>query len=91
MKISQSNTFKKAIKKLHRNQIPELKKAIEKIANNPLIGDMKRGDLAGVRVYKFHVHPQLVLLAYLYEEKGGLLKLIDVSSHENFYTALKRE
>jgi len=91
MKILQSNSFKKAIKKLHRNQIPELKKAIEKIANNPLIGDMKRGDLAGVRVYKFHVHPQLVLLAYLYEEKGALLNLIDVSSHENFYTALKRE
>lgn len=91
MKILQSNTFKKAVKKLHRNQIPELKKAIEKIANNPLIGDMKRGDLAGVRVYKFHVHPQLVLLAYLYEEKGVLLNLIDVSSHENFHTALKRE
>ena len=91
MKILQSNSFKKAVKKLHRNQIPELKKAIEKIANNPLIGDMKRGDLAGVRVYKFHVHPQLVLLAYLYEEKGGILNLIDVSSHENFHTALKRE
>ena len=89
MKILQSNTFKKAVKKLHRNQIPELKKAIEKIANNPLIGDMKRGDLAGVRVYKFHVHPQLVLLAYLYEEKVGLLNLIDVSSHENFYKAVR--
>lgn len=89
MKILQSNTFKKTVKKLHRNQIPELKKAIEKIANNPLIGDMKRRDLAGVRVYKFHVHPQLVLLAYLYEEKGGLLNLIDVSPHENFYKDLK--
>ena len=89
MKILQSNSFKKAVKKLHRNQIPELKKAIEKIANNPLIGDMKRGDLAGVRVYKFHVHPQLVLLAYLYEERGGILNLIDVSSHENFYASKK--
>jgi addiction module RelE/StbE family toxin len=82
MKILQSTTFKRAVKKLHRDQIPDLKKAIEKITDNPLIGDLKRGDLAGVRVYKFHIHPQLVLLAYLYEEKGVLLNLISVSSQK---------
>lgn len=65
MIILQSNNFRKAIKKIHRNQIPELKKAIEKISDNPLLGEAKRGDLARVRVYKFHIHHQLVLLAYL--------------------------
>lgn len=91
MKILQSNTFKKAVKKFHRNQIPELKKAIENITNNPILGDLKRGDLVGVRVYKFHIHHQLVLLAYLYEEKDSLLNLVDISSHENFYKGLKKK
>lgn len=92
MKILQSNTFRKAIKKFHRNQFPELKKAIEKITDDPSLGDLKKGDLAGVRVYKFHIHHQLVLLAYLYAEKkqDSLLTLLDISSHENFYADLKK-
>lgn len=91
MKILQSNTFKKSVKKLHQNQIFEVKKAIEIIANNPLIGEMKKGDLAGIRVYKFRIHHQLILLAYLFEKEESLLSLIDISSHENFYRDLKKK
>ena len=93
MNILQSNTFSKAIKKFHRNQIADLKKAIEKIADDPTIGEMKKGDLAGVRVYKFHSHHQLMLLAYIHEvkKKASTITLLDVSSHENFYTNLKKQ
>ena len=91
MIIDQTNTFKKAVKKLHRSHIDEVNEVIEKIAVNPLAGDLKKGDLAGVRVYKFHLDHQLVLLAYFYEEQDERLTLIDLSSHENFYKRLKKK
>lgn len=93
MNILETNTFSKAIKKLHPNQIVELKKAIQEIKKSPQTGEMKKGDLAGVRVYKFHFHHQLVLLAYTYEsnKRGCTLTLLDISSHENFYTNLKKQ
>ena len=59
MIILQSTTFKKSVKKFHRNQISKLKKAIEEIGHDPHLGDIKKGDLAGVRVYKFHIHHHL--------------------------------
>jgi len=91
MNIEQTNTFRKAVKKLHQSHINEVKGVIEKIAVDPLSGGLKRGDLAGIRVYKFHLDHQLVLLAYFYEEQDERLTLIDLSSHENFYKRLKKK
>lgn len=54
---------------------------------NPEIGELKKGDLAGIRVYKFYMGKQLTLLAYQYSEKK--LALLSLSSHENFYRDLK--
>lgn len=91
MKILQTNTFIRAAKKLHRNQVSALKDAIEAIKQNPLIGELKKGGLAGIRVYKFRILHQLILLAYLYEEKANELTLISFAPHENFYDALKKQ
>lgn len=93
MKILQTNAFKKSVKKLHRNQKIVLEDAIQTIQTNPLIGELKKGDLADVRVYKFHIHRQHVLLAYIYEENetNPLLILLALSPHENFYEGLKRQ
>ena len=57
---------------------------------NPSIGEMKIGDLAGVRVHKFRVQQQEVLLAYEYNESDIVLYLLKLGSHENFYRDLKR-
>lgn len=91
MKILQTNTFIRAAKKLHRNQISVLKDAIETIKQNPLVGELKKGDLAGIRVYKFRILHQLILLAYLFDEKAKELILISFAPHENFYDALKKQ
>lgn len=91
MKILQTNTFIRSAKKLQRNQIPILKEAIEAIRQNPLVGELKKGDLAGIRVYKFHILHQLILLAYLFDEKANELTLISFAPHENFYDALKKQ
>jgi mRNA-degrading endonuclease RelE of RelBE toxin-antitoxin system len=91
MKILQTNTFLRAAKRLHRNQISALKKAVEAIQNDPAIGELKKGDLAGVRVYKFRILHQLILLAYWYEENTKTLTLLSFAPHENFYDALKNQ
>lgn len=90
MKVLLTNTFKRAIKKLHRNQISELEKAIQQIQNNPTIGDIKVGDLIGIRVYKFHILHQLILLAYTYDEQSNKLFLLSFAPHENFYKNMKK-
>ena len=90
MKIMQKPRFEKAIKKLHQNQKADVKKAIEAIVLDPEIGQMKKGDLEGVRVHKFKMVKQEILLAYTYEDEIITLTLLNIGSHENFYRDLKR-
>lgn len=90
MIIKMTAAFERAAKKLHRNQIKLLEDAIDQIAENPELGDMKKGDLGGVRVYKFRIHNQLVLLAYRHEDDNKVITLLSLGSHENFYRDLKK-
>ena len=85
MNILQTSTFKKAIKKLHKNQKKDLDKVINKIIEDPLVGTMKKGNLGGVQVYKFKMVGQLTLLAYRFNDSGIQLILLALGSHENFY------
>ncbi len=88
--IVQTLTFQRQIKKLHKNQKQDLDKAISLILKDTNIGDMKKGDLDGVRVYKFSMVNQLTLLAYEFFEDQLQLQLLMLASHENFYRNLKR-
>lgn len=90
MQIIQTNRFKKAVKKLNAQQKSELDQAVKAIAENPFLGEQKRGDLDFLQVYKFRMNNQLTLLAYSYEEEIITLTLLDVGSHENFYRDIKR-
>lgn len=84
-----TTTFKREAKKLHANQKHQLKIAIEAIEADPNLGEAKLGDLAGIRVYRFHMLHQLILLAYLYDEYHERLTLVSFAPHENFYKNLK--
>lgn len=90
MEIVQTPTFTKQSKKLHNNQKKDLDSAIKTIISNPLVGDMKKGDLNGVQVYKFKMVQQLTLLAYEWRKDELLLILLALGSHENFYRDLKK-
>ena len=92
MNVLQTPTFIRQTKKLYPNQKKDLDLAIRSIIANPSIGVMKKGDLAGVQVYKFSMINQLTLLAYEFNEDNGQLQLIllALGSHENFYRDLKR-
>jgi hypothetical protein len=88
MRIVETPSFRKAAKRLHRNQKEALDAAVRDVAATPALGDQKTGDLAWLRVHKFRMARQLALLAY---EIGGddTVILHGVGSHENFYRDLK--
>ena len=89
MRVVVSRPFKQSVKKLPGNQKAEVDLAVRKIVSEPDIGDLKTGDLAGVRVYKFRLAGQQILLAYSQHGEDELF-LLDIGPHENFYRDLKR-
>jgi mRNA-degrading endonuclease YafQ of YafQ-DinJ toxin-antitoxin module len=98
MTINQYSSFKKAYKKLHKNQLAQVNAAIQGIINNPGLGERKKGDLSQLRVYKFQVQNQLTLIGYnispeltedLAQGTERVLTFIDIGSHENFYRDIK--
>jgi hypothetical protein len=50
--------LKNLTKGFHENQKLLVRQVIQKIIENPKIGELKRGDLAGVYVYKFKIDHQ---------------------------------
>lgn len=90
MELVQTRGFVKSVKKLHKNQKEALYDAVRKIMQDPELGNIKTGDLAGLRVYKFRMVNQLTLLAYTYEDSTITLTLVAFGSHENFYRDLKQ-
>ena len=83
--VTQSSVFARAYKKLHlqQKQGVDVDTAVGVIVSDPLAGEVKRGDLAGVYVYKFKSQSQQMLLAYEFDPKTRHLVLL--RSHENFY------
>jgi len=90
MKILQSGVFRRRLKKLHTADKKRLDAAIREIVADPSIGQMKTGDLADVRVYKYKHKARQYLLAYRFDGAGQVLLLLALGSHENFYRDLKR-
>ena len=86
--IIQAPIFAKQKKKLHKQQIIDLDEAVKSVSNDPTIGDMKVGDLQGIRVYKFRAKKQQILLSY--EAIDSTLYLYTFGSHESFYRDLKK-
>lgn len=86
--VKQTNSFLRAYKKLHNNQKDAVDQAVADVVQDPAIGDAKKGDLAGVHVYKFDCVNQMFLLAYEFDPDTRTLLL--VGTHENFYRNLKR-
>ena len=88
MRVSQTNNFKRAIKKFKTNEKKALDVAVKQILANPKIGEQKSGDLRRVWVYKYKLKVLLYLLAYTYNEEE--ITLLAVGFHENFYRDLKK-
>lgn len=87
MKIYVSNAFLRFKKKSNKNIQLEIDENVKKILENPEIGELKKGDLRGIRVHKFKFKSRLYLISY--EVTGETLNLYVIGTHENFYDRLK--
>lgn len=93
LRILDTPSFNRVVKKLHARDKKDLDAAIRAIATNPAIGEEKKGDLLGIFVYKFKLNKQEMLLAYRLQPnkfKPEELVLLSLGSHENFYSNIKR-
>lgn len=87
MKIYQSRLFEKKVKKMSKAEKDALDREVRNIAENPNIGEEKKGDLKGVFVHKFKLKTNLYLLAYRKADTD--LELVMIGSHENYYRDLQ--
>ncbi len=87
MKILQSRSFERKVKKFTKRQKNKLDEEVRKIINKPSIGSEKKGDLRGVYVHKFKIQAVQYLLASKF--LGNDLELIMIGPHENYYRDLK--
>lgn len=65
-----------------------LDREIQRLAENPALGEEKKGDLRGVLIHKFKIKKTQYLLAY--RKAGGDLELVMIGPHENYYRDLKQ-
>jgi mRNA interferase RelE/StbE len=87
MKILQSRSFERKVKKFSKQEKKRLDNQIRKIIDDPSIGSEKKGDLRGVYVHKFKLQTVQHLLSYRFV--GENLELIMIGPHENYYRDLK--
>ena len=87
MKIYQSRSFEKKAKKLSKREKDALDLEICRIADDPDVGEEKKGDLRGVFVHKFKIGNTDYLLSYRWS--GGDAELVMIGPHENDYRNLK--
>ena len=88
MRIYQSRSFENKVKRISKSEKDSLDREIKRIAEDPSIGEEKKGDLRGVFVHKFKFKTTQYLLAY--RKVGGDLELVMIGPYENYYRDLKQ-
>lgn len=90
IEVFQTRRFEKALDKLSEIALQAVEDEIETIISDPLIGELKKGDLSYLRVHKFHLWQQQVLLGYAWVDEKLELYLLSFATHENFYKEMKQ-
>ena len=88
--VHQTRRFARTYKKLVNTAlIADTDAAVAAVAQNPDVGERKKGDLAQLWVHKFRSQGQLYLLGYTRDDGVRLIYLEALGPHENFYRDLK--
>ncbi|QLK59345.1 type II toxin-antitoxin system RelE/ParE family toxin [Enterobacteriaceae bacterium Kacie_13] len=85
----ESHRFIKAFARLSLPQQVVVEDEIERIQENPTLGELNKGDLSYLHVHKFSLDKQQALLGYSWLEDKIELYLLSLDSHENFYQSHK--
>ncbi len=88
--VLQAPRFAKSKRRLPRSAQVAVDDAVKGLLTDPLAGEPKVGALKGVRVVKFKVGAQQLLLAYQFDAKRNAIEVLDVGPHENFYRELQK-
>jgi mRNA-degrading endonuclease RelE of RelBE toxin-antitoxin system len=91
VKVFETRRFEKALDKLPEAQLKVVEDEIENIIEDPEIGELKKGDLSHLRVHKFKMNKNQVLLGYSWFEEKLELYLLQIGPHENFYQKQKTQ
>ena len=89
--VYQSRRFEKVVRKLPEPQLKTVEDEIDNIIENPEIGELKKGDLSHLRVHKFKINNEQVLLGYSWLESKIEIYLLYLGAHENFYKKMKEQ
>jgi mRNA-degrading endonuclease RelE of RelBE toxin-antitoxin system len=89
MRVLTTPRFLRSVKKLRADEKRALDEAIQSVIANPDAGELKKGDLAGVRVYKYRFNTVQMLFAYAANTVEQVIILMGYGTHENFYRDLK--
>lgn len=95
MKTNFKRPFAQYVNKAHKPLQLAIEDEVNVVCVAPEIGELKVGDMAGVRVHKFRFSRQEYLVAYRAPKKDVPMEFLiidfyQVGVHENFYAELKQ-
>jgi hypothetical protein len=90
MRVLTTPRFDRVVKKMHVEEKRALDEAVRLVVVAPASGELKKGDLANVRVYKYKFNREQKLLAYAANIDEQVIILMGYGTHENFYRDLKK-
>jgi hypothetical protein len=86
--------FEQFVKKQTRPFQARIEDEVEAICKSPVIGELKTGDLADIRIHKFKYLRQGYLIAYQTTAANDIeffsIAFYKIVTHKNFYTELKK-
>ncbi len=88
--VYQTTTFERALGKLDNPIRDMVDDQIDLIMADPEVGTLKKGDLSHLRVHKFKINGEQILLGYNWNEGKVTLTLLSIGPHENFYRDTKK-
>ena len=96
------NPFSQFVKKQTKPFRAVIEDEVNFICTHPCVGELKIGDLSGIRIHKFKFNRQQHLIAYSFVESEVteqneleqcleflIIDFYKIGSHENFYEDLK--
>ena len=95
MQTNFKRPFAQYVKKAHKPLRLAIEDEVEVVCEAPEVGELKVGDLAGIRIHKFRFNRQEYLMAYRPPAKNApveflIIDFYQVGVHENFYDELKQ-
>ena len=88
--VVQAPRFAKSKRRLPDQAQIIVDEQVRKLLEEPLAGEPKAGAIKGVRVIKFKIGPQQLLLACQFDERRNVIEVLEVGPHENSCRDLQR-